>query len=246
MTRSPDRQLFISDLHLSGDRPETVRLFLGFLRQQASKASRLYILGDLFDVWIGDDDTAAPIPEVAAALRTLTDSGVWLGLMHGNRDFLLGERFCNATGAELLEDPTRLMLQGIPTLLMHGDLLCSDDTEYLAFRRQMRDPAFQQQFLNLPLQVRREKAGEYRAMSGEANARKPGAIMDVNQQTVIETLSRNQALRLIHGHTHRPADHTLSLAGRPASRHVLGDWRPDGAEILLLDESGLHRQRIHP
>lgn len=237
-------QLFISDLHLSGDRPETVRLFLRFLRDDAAHASHLYILGDLFDVWIGDDDDRPPIPEVAAALRRLTDAGTWLGLMHGNRDFLLGEVFCRATGGELLADPTRRILQGIPTLLMHGDLLCTDDAAYLAFRRQVRDAGFQQQFLALPLEARREKAREYRAMSGEANALKPERIMDVNAQAVSETLRQQQATRLIHGHTHRPGDHRFTLDGRPVTRHVLGDWRDEGAEILCLDETGLRRQFI--
>ncbi len=234
--------LFISDLHLSGERPETVRMFLEFLQQQATKATHLYILGDLFDVWIGDDDEQPPIPQVIAALRRLTDSGVWLGVMHGNRDFLLGERFCHATGAELLSDPTRCMLSGIPTLLMHGDLLCTDDTDYLAFRRQVREPAFQQQFLSLPLSARRQKALEYRAMSGEANALKAEAIMDVNSQTVIDTLTQYAAQRLIHGHTHRPGDHNLRIDGRQVTRHVLGDWHPEGAEILCLDEAGLRRE----
>lgn len=235
-------RLFISDLHLSGAQPETLQLFLQFLQRRAAQASHLYILGDLFDLWIGDDDDRAPIPQVIAALRALTASGTWLGIMHGNRDFLLGDGFCRETGAELLTDTTRLDLQGVPTLLMHGDLLCTDDTAYLAFRRQVRDPAFQQPFLALPLESRREKAREYRAMSGEANALKAEAIMDVNPQAVIDTLRQHDAARLIHGHTHRPGDHLLDLDGRQASRHVLGDWRPEGAEILRLDKNGLQRE----
>ncbi|MEJ2694033.1 MAG: UDP-2,3-diacylglucosamine diphosphatase [Candidatus Thiodiazotropha sp.] len=205
-------QLFISDLHLCADRPETVQIFFRFLRQRAAQASHLYILGDLFEVWIGDDDEQAPIPEVIAALRELTDGGTWLGVMHGNRDFLLGERFCSDTGAELIDDPSLRLLQGIPTLLMHGDLLCTDDKDYLAFRRQVRDPGFQQQFLALPLEARREKARDYRAMSGEANALKGGAIMDVSPQTVNDALRRHGARQLIHGHTHRPGDHRIDRA----------------------------------
>jgi UDP-2,3-diacylglucosamine hydrolase len=246
MTAGTGVHLFISDLHLSGERPETVRMFLDFLRKRAATATHLYILGDLFDVWIGDDDEQAPIPQVIDALRRLTDAGTWLGVMHGNRDFLLGERFCRATGAELLSDPIRKVLHGVPTLLMHGDLLCTDDSDYLAFRRQVRDPAFQQQFLSLPLSARREKAREYRAMSGEANTLKAEAIMDVNPQAVIDSLTQYDALRLIHGHTHRPHDHSLNLDGQLASRHVLGDWRPQGAEILRLDGAGLQRQLIRP
>lgn len=235
-------QLFISDLHLRAERPRTVRTFLRFLRQRAATASHLYILGDLFDVWIGDDDDQAAHGEIVAALRELTAAGTWLGVMHGNRDFLLGERFCRETGAELLPDPCCRELQGVSTLLMHGDLLCTDDLDYLVFRRKLRDEAFQQRFLAQSLAARRKEAAEYRAMSGEANAQKPEAIMDVNPQAVIETLRRHHATRLIHGHTHRPGDHVLDLDGRRASRHVLGDWHASGAEILRLDTQGLTRE----
>jgi UDP-2,3-diacylglucosamine hydrolase len=238
--------LFISDLHLSGERPETVQLFLNFLQTRAAAASHLYILGDLFEVWIGDDDRQAPIPEVIAALRRLTNAGTWLGVMHGNRDFLLGADFCNASGAELLPDPSQRILGGVPTLLMHGDMLCTDDTTYLAFRQQVRDPEFQRQFLGLPLEARRQKARQYRGMSSEATSHKQDAIMDVNPQAVINLLKQQQAERLIHGHTHRPGDHSLRVDGRRASRHVLGDWHADGADILYLDERGLHREHYPP
>jgi UDP-2,3-diacylglucosamine hydrolase len=237
-------QLFISDLHLSGQHPETVCLFLRFLSDRAAHASHLYILGDLFEVWIGDDDDLEPIPQVITALRQLTDGGTWLGVMHGNRDFLLGDVFCRDTGAELLPDPCFQVLQGVPTLLMHGDLLCTEDTAYQAFRQQARDPAFQQQFLALPLQARRDKAAYYRTMSGEINTQKAQAIMDVNPMAVVATLRKHAAQRLIHGHTHRPADHHIELDGRSASRHVLGEWHPEGAEILCLNEKGLQRQRF--
>jgi UDP-2,3-diacylglucosamine hydrolase len=236
--------LFISDLHLFGERPETVQMFIQFLRTRAARASHLYILGDLFEVWIGDDDRQAPIPEVIGALRRLTDAGTWLGVMHGNRDFLFGEDFCNATGAELLPDCSCRMLGGVPTLLMHGDQLCTDDKAYMAFRQQVHDPGFQQQFLALSLEQRRQKARQYRGMSSEAKSLKSEAIMDVNPQAVIDHLRQHRAERLIHGHTHRPGDHNLSVDGRRASRHVLGDWHPEGAEILCLDEKGLHRQRV--
>lgn len=239
-------QLFIADLHLSEDRPEMVQLFLRFLQERASQASHLYILGDLFELWIGDDDAQPPIPQVIEGLHRLTQGGTWLGVMHGNRDFLLGERFCRETGAELLSDPTCLALQDIPTLLMHGDLLCSDDEAYQAFRRQVRDPAFQSQFLSLPLETRRQKALEYRAMSGEASSLKSEAIMDANPATVAELMRQHGAQRLIHGHTHRPADHDLQLDGHSFTRHVLGDWRADGADILCLDADGLQRQRVAP
>jgi UDP-2,3-diacylglucosamine hydrolase len=239
-------QFFIADLHLSNENPEQVQLFLHFLQEQASGASHLYILGDLFEIWVGDDNDQPPIPEVIEGLRRLTQGGTRLGVMHGNRDFLLGERFCRATGAELLDDPTRLELDGVPTLLMHGDLLCTDDEAYQAFRRQVRDPAFQSQFLSLPLAARLEKAREYRAMSGEANSLKADGIMDVNTQTVTDTMRRYDVQQLIHGHTHRPAEHDLQLDGRSVTRLVLGDWQADGADILRLDAEGLRRQRVAP
>ena len=238
--------LFISDLHLSGERPETVQLFLRFLQEQASQASHLYILGDLFEVWIGDDDDQPPIPQVIEGLRRLSQGGTWLGVMHGNRDFLLGKAFCRQTGAELLADPTPLALGDVPALLMHGDLLCTDDEAYQSFRRQVRDPAFQAQFLALPLEARRQKAREYRAMSGEANSLKSDAIMDVNPTAVAEVMQRHKVEKLIHGHTHRPADHAFQVDGREVMRHVLGDWRSDGAEILCFDSQGLRRQRVTP
>jgi UDP-2,3-diacylglucosamine hydrolase len=237
-------QLFISDLHLSGKRPETVKMFLRFLSEQAAKSTHLYILGDLFNVWIGDDDDHEPIPQIITALRQLSSAGTWLGVMHGNRDFLLGDDFCRATGAELLPDPSLRVLAGIPTLLMHGDLLCTDDTAYQAFRQQVRAPGFQQQFLALPLELRREKAAQYRTMSGQASSQKTEAIMDVNPQTVVETLKEHGAIQLIHGHTHRPADHQLDIDGQPALRRVLGDWQPEGSDILCLDETGFQRQQI--
>ena len=230
--------LFISDLHLSGERPDTVQLFIDFMQQRAPRADRLYILGDLFDVWIGDDLEQPPIPQIKAALRQLTDSGTRVWLMHGNRDFLIGPAFCAQTGVELLQDPTRVTLQGIPTLLMHGDLLCSDDQAYLAFRQQIRDPDVIRQFLSLPISERIRTAAEYRARSGEATSLKAADIMDVNQQTVQHYMHRQGARRLIHGHTHRPGLHRFALDGQPARRYVLADWHAQGAELLRVDAQG--------
>ncbi len=230
--------LFISDLHLSGDRPDAVRLFLAFLGQRATQAETLYILGDLFDVWIGDDLEQPPIPEIKAALRTLSQSGTQLWLMHGNRDFLIGERFCAETGAELLQDPTLVDLHGIPTLLMHGDLLCTDDHAYLAFRQQIRNPDFIRQFLSLPIAQRVSTAAEYRAKSGEANSLKAEEIMDVNQQAVESTMLRHAAIRLIHGHTHRPGLHRFELDGKQALRYVLAEWHAQHAGFLSVSPDG--------
>lgn len=234
--------LFISDLHLSAERPETVRLFLRFLAQRAVEADHLYILGDLFDVWIGDDDRAEPIPQILSALQRLAHAGTRVWIMHGNRDFLLGDEFCRVTGSRLLPDPCLIDLYGTPTLLMHGDLLCTDDEAYQAFRRQVRQADFTQRFLAMPLDERRLQARRYRAQSGEANSLKPEAIMDVNQQTVESYLSDHAARRLIHGHTHRPADHPFTIHGDSASRHVLGDWHGQGAEILSATHDRLDRE----
>jgi UDP-2,3-diacylglucosamine hydrolase len=231
--------LFISDLHLSADRPETVRLFHRFLTDRAAGAEHLYILGDLFDVWIGDDDCTAPIPALLSALRRLTDNGTRLWVMHGNRDFLLGEAFCRETGSRLLPDPTCVDLYGSPTLLMHGDLLCTDDKAYQAFRRQLRQPEFTQRFLSMTLDQRKAQAGHYREQSGEANSLKPEAIMDVNQQTVASYMREHGARRLIHGHTHRPSEHSFTLDGEAAHRYVLGEWHADSAEIISVTPSGL-------
>ncbi|MEJ2591957.1 MAG: UDP-2,3-diacylglucosamine diphosphatase [Candidatus Thiodiazotropha sp.] len=233
--------LFISDLHLSADRAETVRLFLRFLDRRAADADHLYILGDLFDAWIGDDDTSAPIPDVVSALHRLSDSGTRLWLMHGNRDFLLGDGFCRATGGTLLNDPSLIDLYGVPTLLMHGDLLCSDDLAYQQFRRQVRQPDFTQRLLARSLDERRAEARRYRAQSQAANSLKPEAIMDVNAETVSHYLRQYGARRLIHGHTHRPAEHQFTLDGEPAWRYVLGEWHADRAEIISVTSDGLSR-----
>jgi UDP-2,3-diacylglucosamine hydrolase len=238
------QHLFISDLHLSADEVDRVQLFLHFLTVRAPLAKSLYILGDLFDAWLGDDNQQAPIPEVKLALRQLTESGVKLTLMHGNRDFLIGEHFCQETGADLLNDPSLIDLFGTPTLLMHGDLLCSDDQAYQQFRREIRAPAFVSQFLSLPIEQRITVAKEYRAKSGEANSLKSDAIMDVNQQTVEDYLSNYQAESIIHGHTHRPADHHFPLADKKASRHVLGEWLNGTAEFICVTAEGLQREKI--
>jgi UDP-2,3-diacylglucosamine hydrolase len=235
--------LFISDLHLSGERPETVQLFLDFLSHRATQADHLYILGDLFDVWIGDDDRQAPIPQITEALKKLSASGIHLSLMHGNRDFLIGEEFCRRCGADLLNDPTPIKLFGTITLLMHGDLLCTDDQAYQAFRQQVRSPSFIQQFTALPLETRRSQAKSYREQSGEANATKSEEIMDVNQETVSAYMREHAAARLIHGHTHRPTDHRLTVDGEERVRHVLGDWHADHAEIISLSDTGMVRER---
>lgn len=229
--------LFISDLHLDAQRPAVTRLFLDFLTGlDPQQCTGLYILGDLFEAWIGDDDDNAHYQQVLAGLRATTARGLPIWIMHGNRDFLLGEDFAQATGCTLLADPALIDLGGIPTLLMHGDTLCTDDHEYLQFRQMVRNPDWQRQFLAKPLAERRQIAANLRETSRQRTGEKQAEIMDVNQLSVLETLQQHGVMRLIHGHTHRPAVHNLTLGGQPAQRIVLGDWYEQGS--LLRSENG--------
>jgi UDP-2,3-diacylglucosamine hydrolase len=240
--------LFVSDLHLDAARPDITALFLRFLREEAVHAEALYILGDLFEAWVGDDVGGEPAEPVRAALRELVAAGVPVYFIRGNRDFLAGARFAAETGARLLPDPAVVTLYGEPTLLMHGDLLCTGDTAYQAFRAQVRDPRWQAQFLAQPLPAREAFAAKARAASQE-HQKEVGrggamdAITDVDGDAVASTLARYGVRRLIHGHTHRPAIHALDAGGRAARRIVLGDWYeqgsvlrvgPDGIELATL------------
>jgi UDP-2,3-diacylglucosamine hydrolase len=238
--------LFISDLHLSPDRPGTVNLFLDFLATRARRAQSLYILGDLFDAWIGDDDDSPPAAAVSAALRALTQAGTACGIMRGNRDFLLGRRFAKATGCTLMEDPTRIDMGGTRLLLMHGDLLCTDDMAYQRFRRRMRNPLIQRLFLWKSLASRRAIAADYRSKSGAATAAKTDVIMDVNADTVAAYLGRYGTGTLIHGHTHRPGDHRLDAPGGTGTRRVLAEWHPDHGEVLVWSDGEWRREAITP
>jgi len=237
--------LFISDLHLDPERPAVTELFLGFLATRARKADAVYILGDLFEAWIGDDDASPLNLEVIQGIRACADAGTPVFVMHGNRDFLLGERFAMQSRCTLLADPERIDLYGIPTLLMHGDLLCTDDTEYLAFRKMVRDSGWQSELLAKPLAVRREMAAEMRRGSREKTAGKPESIMDVNPAAVLDAMTRHAVVQLIHGHTHRPGVHSLQIAGQPARRYVLGDWYDQGS-MLECNRDGcrLHELRL--
>jgi UDP-2,3-diacylglucosamine hydrolase len=236
--------IFISDLHLSPERPETVGLFLRFLSRRAPSAHGLYILGDLFDTWIGDDDDTPPYPAVITALRQLSDSGTRLYFQHGNRDFLVGRRFARASGCTLLRDPMRMDLCGTPTLLMHGDLLCTDDIAYQRFRRYARNPLLTRLFQLRSLEARRAIAADYRMRSGAATAAKPAEIMDVNQGAVERCLRRFGARQLIHGHTHRPARHDFLLDGAPATRWVLPEWQGDRGGALYADAQGIRVEEL--
>lgn len=236
--------LFISDLHLESAHPDRTTLLLDFLRLQAGSADALYILGDLFETWIGDDDDAEPGVSVAAALRALTESGFPGFFLPGNRDFLLSKRFAAAAGIQLLPESVVIELAGERVLLLHGDTLCTDDVDYQAFRAQVRHPAWQAQMLALPPAQRRALAGRLRETSRQATGQKAAEIMDVNQAEVERVMRHYGVQRLIHGHTHRPAIHAWTLDGQPARRAVLGDWRDAQGSVLRCDELGWRLEPI--
>jgi UDP-2,3-diacylglucosamine hydrolase len=227
--------LFIADLHLDEARPDITALFERFLASdEARTASALYILGDLVEAWIGDDDDAELPARMAAATRSLRDAGVPVYFMAGNRDFLLGDTFASRAGMTLLEDGTVHDIEGVPTLLMHGDVLCTDDVEYQAVRAQVRTDAWKQQILSMPLEARRAFAAKARSDSKSRTGRIDETIMDVNQGAVEAAMRHAGVLRLVHGHTHRPAVHPFALDGQPAQRIVLGDWYDHGS-VLTID-----------
>jgi UDP-2,3-diacylglucosamine hydrolase len=235
--------LFVSDLHLDAQHPEITRQFLEFLDGEARQAESLYILGDLFEVWIGDDDPDPEKRRVLAGLKALTDSGVPCYVMHGNRDFLLGERFCRDTGCRLLEDPTIIHLHGQRVLTMHGDALCTDDHAYQNLRAMVRDPGWQKMFLALSHEQRRTLAEQARAGSKAHIAQAMSAIMDVNPGAVTEAMRAADVTLLLHGHTHRPNVHRFDLDGTPAARIVLGDWYDQGS-VLRWDENGFDLESL--
>ncbi|MCB5191294.1 UDP-2,3-diacylglucosamine diphosphatase [Methylobacillus arboreus] len=235
--------LFISDLHLCGSRPAITTQFLEFLRQQAAQAEALYILGDFFEYWAGDDDLAQHQP-IIQALRELSNQGTRIYFMHGNRDFLIGEAFAQTAGLTILPDPTLLTLYGKRVLLSHGDALCTDDVAYQDFRQQVRSPAWQQTFLQQPLSVRKAQIEALRQRSEQEKSGKQESIMDVNAVAVDELLRRYEYPDLlIHGHTHRPALHELEVDGHKVKRWVLGDWYEQGS-CLFADEAGFRHQPL--
>jgi len=235
--------LFVSDLHLDSERPAGIRQFLNFVEQEAADATALYILGDLFEAWIGDDDTDPGNGPVIEALANLKLRGVPCFFMHGNRDFLVGKRFAAATGCRLLEEHEVVELEGTRVLLTHGDLLCTDDKPYMGLRATVRDPAWQRDFLAKPLEERRKIADELRDRSQEATAEKPPEIMDVNQETVAFTMREHGVRVLLHGHTHRPGIHHFELDGVAATRIVLGAWYEQGS-VVRWDTDGFRLETL--
>lgn len=226
--------LFISDLHLSGDRPPLTARFIDFLRHRVANADALYILGDLFDAWIGDDDESELANTVRSALKSVRERGVNVNLQHGNRDFLLGDQFTQDTGCEQLDETVVVDIAGAPTLLMHGDLLCTDDIDYQKARLMLRNPAFMQEFLAKSRLDRQRLAIEYRKRSGEAISQKAEDIMDASPATVADYMRRYEVTQLIHGHTHRQAIHTIEIEGKKGTRYVLGDWSENQGSVLAV------------
>ena len=230
--------LFASDLHLDSEAPWAIDAFIAFLQGPARGAEALYLLGDLFEVWVGDDDDNPDNARTCGALRALTDSGVATYAIHGNRDFLLGERFVARTGVKLLPDPVLVDLYGVPTLLSHGDAFCTEDTSYQQLRSIVRQAAWQQRFLSLPLDTRRLLASAARAGSKAHTERTIPTIMDVNPDAVTRAFRATGARRLIHGHTHRPAIHPAVIDGVDTERVVLAPWY-EAASCISVDANGV-------
>ena len=231
------KTLFVSDLHLDAASPEIARQFHAFLEGEARSAEALYILGDLFEAWLGDDDPDPAARATVRALRALTDSGVPVCVMHGNRDFLIGERFCRETGATLLPDGTVIELYGERAVLMHGDALCTDDASYQRLRRIVRNPVVRGLFRVMTLKQRRALAARMRAGSRAHVGMTAPEIMDVNAEAVAHAFREAGVRTMIHGHTHRPAVHPLEIDGAPAKRIVLGDWYTQGS-VLEVSAGG--------
>ena len=238
--------LFISDLHLDPSRPDITALFVDFLRQRASEADALYILGDLFEAWVGDDEDQPDTLRVRKELLRLTNGGTPAYFMHGNRDFLVGDAFCTQTGCKLLEDGSVVDVYGQRVLLMHGDLLCTDDVEYQAFRKLVRDPGWQQMFLSKTLDERRAMAAQVRAETTASVAGKDEDIMDVNQRSVEDAFNKHEVDILLHGHTHRPAIHDFKLGERQLTRIVLGAWYEQGSTCCWQADSGYALEFLPP
>ncbi len=233
---------FIADLHLSSDQPEVVERFLRFLDEEAPKHESLYILGDLFEVWLGDDLSSSTYLPVLQALHHTVSQGTTIYVQHGNRDFLLGKQFEQLSGCQLIPDPYPIELDGNPTLLTHGDPLCSEDRSYQQYRRWIRNPITIWILRHLPQPLRHRIGRALRQRSDSDKQLKSYTIMDVTQQTVEETLQQWECDTLIHGHTHRPGIHPFTLNGKAAQRLVLGDWDSHNSSNVLTHDSGVFIQ----
>jgi UDP-2,3-diacylglucosamine hydrolase len=236
--------LFISDLHISIEKPEITRRFISFLQERAQKVEALYILGDLFDSWIGDDDPTPPTNKIRKHLKQLTNSGTKVFMINGNRDFLLGSQFCQETGVILLNEYTVIDLYGTPTLITHGDLLCTDDLPYQSFRKKSHTTEWQHYVLSKPLIIRLLVARWYRIRSYFHKRKKDQSIMDVNQETVNKIMLEHRCLRLIHGHTHRPNIHDFQLNGKLAQRFVLAAWENTSGSVLCWNKNNHKIEKI--
>lgn len=230
------KHLFISDLHLAPERPDIIQLFIAFLNNQAAQAESLYILGDLVEYWLGDDDKAEGLSTVFDCMKQISQNGLKIYLMHGNRDFLMGEQLAQRAGCTLIKDPYIAEFDNTTVLLMHGDTLCTDDSRYQELRLMLRNPAWQKDFLSKPLAERKAMAIALRKQSKEETQSKAADIMDVNADAVHQAFADHQVSLMIHGHTHRPAIHELTANNKPVKRIVLGDWYSQGS-VLEFDDT---------
>lgn len=233
--------LFISDLHLSAERTDITDCFLTFMREETQGIDALYVLGDFFEMWVGDDDHSPFHQQIKTAFKQLTDAGIPCYFIHGNRDFLIGKRFSRETGVTLLPEHSVIDLYGEPTLILHGDTLCTLDEKYQAYRKKVHNPWIQWLFLRLPLALRRRIGNQLRQGSSKANQEKQQTIMDVTPEEVVKVMAEHQVHTMIHGHTHRPAIHQLTVEGQPARRIVLGDWYDHGS-VLICTPQGCELQ----
>ncbi|MGB1111055.1 MAG: UDP-2,3-diacylglucosamine diphosphatase [Gammaproteobacteria bacterium] len=236
--------LFVSDLHLDPAWPRITQRFLDVLSRQAREADALYVLGDLFEAWVGDDDLSDHNLSVIHALKSLSDSGIPVTMMHGNRDFLLGDAFAELTGCQIESTPLPINLHGEKTLLMHGDELCLGDESYIHFRQQVRSPDWQAEFLAKPLAERKAIAQGLREQSESDKRVKSDDLMDVTPAEVVRLFETKGVNRIIHGHTHRPADHEVLTRFGTGLRHVLSDWSEDAGELFWVSPDGVERETV--
>ncbi|RDH84448.1 MAG: UDP-2,3-diacylglucosamine diphosphatase [endosymbiont of Galathealinum brachiosum] len=238
------KHLFISDLHLAPERPDIIQLFVEFMNNQAAQAESLYILGDLVEYWLGDDDDAEGLNAAFNAMKKQSDNGLNIYLMHGNRDFLMGEDLAKRAGCKLIHEPYIANLNNSPALLLHGDVLCTDDLRYLELRKVLRSSAWKDDFLSKTLDDRKQIAEGLRQQSKDDTQSKSSDIMDVNKNAVIDAFIDNHVSLMIHGHTHRPAIHNVDINNKPAKRIVLGDWYSQGSVLEIDDSNTYHLSQI--